>query len=87
MGRQTLLLRLQSVLIKHRDHMRDLPSMTADQASELEKVEAAVERCEAGQYGVCEVCGTAIPLSRLTVLPYATKCVRCQRQAEFATED
>ncbi len=43
----------------------------------LHKVEHALRRIEAGQYGVCEVCGTAIPMERLEVLPYATTCVTC----------
>ena len=43
----------------------------------LHKVEHALRRIEAGLYGVCEVCGTAIPMERLEVLPYATTCVTC----------
>lgn len=41
----------------------------------LGKVEHALERIEAGKYGNCEVCGKAIPVERLEVLPYATLCV------------
>ena len=35
-----------------------------------------------GQYGFCEVCGTSIPMTRLNALPYATNCIKCQREAE-----
>lgn len=41
----------------------------------LGKVEHALDRIDAGKYGNCEVCGKAIPVERLEVLPYATLCV------------
>lgn len=43
----------------------------------LHKVEHALRRVEQGLYGVCESCGQDIPVARLEVLPYATKCVSC----------
>ena len=43
----------------------------------LHKVEHALRRIESGGYGICEVCGEAIPVARLEVLPYATTCVTC----------
>jgi RNA polymerase-binding protein DksA len=52
-------------------------SIERNAADLLHKVEHALRRLEAGQYGVCEVCGTAIPMERLDVLPYATMCVTC----------
>lgn len=39
------------------------------------KVDHALKRIDAGEYGICEVCGKAIPIERLNVLPYATLCV------------
>jgi RNA polymerase-binding transcription factor DksA len=41
----------------------------------LEKVARAEARMKAGSYGICEVSGTAIPLTRLEALPYATTTV------------
>ncbi len=41
------------------------------------KVRHALERIELGSYGICEVCGEAIPVARLDALPYATTCVSC----------
>lgn len=52
-------------------------SIERNAADLLHKVEHALRRIEAGQYGVCEVCGSAIPMERLEVLPYATTCVMC----------
>lgn len=43
----------------------------------LRKAERALERIDAGTYGTCESCGTAIPVERLEVLPYSTLCVEC----------
>ncbi len=39
------------------------------------KVDHALKRIDAGEYGICEVCGKAIPIERLDVLPYSTLCV------------
>lgn len=41
----------------------------------LSKVNRALARIESGEYGICEVCGAAIPVERLEVLPYTTLCV------------
>jgi RNA polymerase-binding protein DksA len=41
----------------------------------LDKVHRAMRRMDAGNYGICEVSGDAIPLARLEALPYATTTV------------
>ncbi|MDH3306141.1 MAG: TraR/DksA C4-type zinc finger protein [Acidimicrobiia bacterium] len=41
----------------------------------LAKVNRALVRMDEGGYGICEVCGEAIPFERLDVLPHATMCV------------
>lgn len=41
----------------------------------LAGVDAALEKMAAGEYGVCEVCGTAIPAARLEARPMSTRCV------------
>ncbi len=43
----------------------------------LSKANRALERIDAGTYGICESCGKAIPVERLEVLPYSTLCVEC----------
>ena len=52
------------------------------QAKELTHIEYALERMRTGQFGTCEGCSTAIPMARLNALPYATYCIKCQREAE-----
>ncbi|MCX6720991.1 MAG: TraR/DksA family transcriptional regulator, partial [Candidatus Staskawiczbacteria bacterium] len=61
----------------------DINSQLAEVKSrELARIEYALERMREGQFGVCEGCGTSIPMARLNALPYATYCITCQREAE-----
>ncbi len=52
------------------------------ESRELARIEVALERMRTGQYGVCEGCSQNIPMARLSALPYATCCIKCQREAE-----
>lgn len=52
------------------------------ESRELARIENALQRMRDGQYGICEGCGNNIPLARLNALPYATLCIKCQREAE-----
>lgn len=52
------------------------------ESRELARIETALERMREGQYGVCEGCGISIPMARLAALPYATMCIKCQRESE-----
>lgn len=45
--------------------------------TQLTEIDAAAERMRRGDYGVCEVCGTAIPDDRLAAQPAARTCVTC----------
>lgn len=71
----------------------------ASEASELEKrlalekklrgtlaeIEHALEKYEAGTYGLCDSCGQPIELTRLQALPQANLCLSCKsRQAKDA---
>lgn len=44
--------------------------------------ERAIERMDAGAYGVCESCGQAIGKARLQAFPKATLCVTCKQREE-----
>jgi DnaK suppressor protein len=52
------------------------------ESRELTRIEYALERMRLGQFGMCEGCNTPIPMARLNALPYATYCIKCQREAE-----
>jgi DnaK suppressor protein len=45
--------------------------------SELRQIHRALERLEAGTYGLCQQCGQRIDANRLRVVPYAVHCQRC----------
>lgn len=53
---------------------------------QLREIDIALERMEAGLYGVCELCGGPIGEERLEVVPSATTCIQC-KQREEARED
>jgi DnaK suppressor protein len=45
---------------------------------ELQHIAHALKRIDTGAYGTCETCGADIGDSRLEIVPYATKCGRCE---------
>lgn len=48
----------------------------------LGAIDAALERIDAGTYGVCTTCGRQIGDERLEAIPYATQCIDCRRKEE-----
>jgi len=44
---------------------------------ELQRIEASLQRLEAGDYGYCVACGEQIPLRRLELDPTLPTCVNC----------
>lgn len=56
---------------------RDL-ALSAQARAAIEEIDKALGKILDGTYGVCEVCGEAIPKERLKALPYAALCVRCK---------
>lgn len=43
----------------------------------LQEIEHALEKFDAGTYGVCENCGSDIPEARLEAKPAARLCINC----------
>lgn len=54
-----------------------LESMGISAQQEMRQIEAALERLDEGEYGVCTVCGERISDKRLDVLPYTPFCRNC----------
>ena len=50
--------------------------------AEIRNISAALQRMEAGEYGICVECGTEIDLARINAHPYAKKCIDCARLEE-----
>jgi RNA polymerase-binding protein DksA len=44
---------------------------------ELQQIDEALARIDAGTYGRCEQCGGRIQEERLEALPFATTCIDC----------
>jgi len=45
--------------------------------NEIQQIRSALNRIEAGTYGICPGCGDPIPPRRLEIMPAATRCVGC----------
>jgi len=72
----------------------------ADEASELEKrlaleerlgeslneVEHALQKYEAGTYGLCDSCGQPIEKARLEAIPQASLCLNCKAKQAKETK-
>ena len=61
-----------SIELRTRDRQRKL----------IAKIEAALRRIEAGEYGYCEVTGEPISLARLEARPIATMTIEAQERHE-----
>jgi DnaK suppressor protein len=48
----------------------------------LKKIDQALERVDAGTFGICEDCGNEINLQRLEARPVTTMCIDCKTLQE-----
>lgn len=64
--------------MSHDEHIH--LSRNQHQYEVLKMIDEAVDRLEAGDFGVCMRCEEQIPVKRLQVLPWAKYCVRCQER-------
>jgi DnaK suppressor protein len=48
----------------------------------MDKIEHALRKIEAGEYGICEECDEAITLKRLQARPEAQLCIQCKEAQE-----
>lgn len=47
----------------------------------IHQIDEALQRMDAGEYGICVDCGEQIPPDRLEVRPLSVRCVRCAEKA------
>lgn len=70
------------------DRAAELENMEVDSSvaeSEInlaKKIEHALERIDAGTYGICEGCEGEIPEARLDAKPSVSLCISCQEKHE-----
>ena len=62
----------QALNLKLRDRERTL----------LKKIDKALNKIEAGEYGDCESCGDPIGVKRLEARPVTDLCIRCKEEQE-----
>lgn len=63
----------RNFLLRIRDRERKL----------IQKIEEALQRIEAGKFGLCESCGGEISEERLRVRPVTTLCIDCKTEEEI----
>ena len=62
---------------------RELAIRNLDRESRLlQSIRSALASMEDGSYGVCLQCDTQINPKRLSAVPWAAYCVRCQEEAD-----
>ena len=61
------------------EQQRDL-ALRERSRGELERIEAALRRLDAGTYGTCASCGGQIAAERLEAIPWAPTCIDCARK-------
>ena len=59
-----------------------LNALDAENRATLLKIDHALQRIDAGNYGICAMCDTPIPIERLRAMPYTELCVDCAAEAE-----
>ncbi len=65
------------------DHVEYTLNRLSDaQERELEQIDAALARVDAGTYGLCVECEQPISSDRLEALPYALRCAECAAREE-----
>jgi DnaK suppressor protein len=50
----------------------------------IRHLDRAIERIDAGIYGICDECGGRIPAARLNALPFAEECVDCANELDVS---
>lgn len=63
------------------ERSKDL-ALLEKEAFRLDRVEAALERMDTGEYGRCVACGKFIPIERLEALPTAIYCIEHEPRQE-----
>jgi DnaK suppressor protein len=59
-------------------------SLVQMHAETIARVNHALGRLDAGQYGLCTECGDEISVQRLNALPFAVRCQSCEQTREQA---
>ena len=64
----------RAIEIENDEVLETLDSSTLE---EVKQIQAALERVNAGTYGVCLSCGQPVGDKRLEAVPHAATCINC----------
>ncbi|MHB0977161.1 MAG: TraR/DksA family transcriptional regulator [Candidatus Aquicultorales bacterium] len=77
----------------YENHLADIGTDTASREADLslefnvkdmlDHINDALKRMDEGTYGVCSICGKAIPMQRLKAIPWATLCIEDKKREEM----
>jgi DnaK suppressor protein len=56
--------------------------LAANERELLRKIDNALHRLKDRNFGCCDSCGKDISIKRLTAVPYADMCIKCQEQED-----
>jgi len=56
--------------------------IVSSETNTLRDVEDALARLDQSSFGMCEMCSESIGAKRLTAIPYARLCIKCQSEVE-----
>ena len=59
------------------EHSEVLTGLDNQVRTELVRIQSAMDRLDAGEFGECIECGDAIKEPRLRAVPYAIHCIKC----------
>lgn len=68
----------QAIQRENEDVLRNIGGAAA---VEVAQINAALQRLDAGTYGLCTECGASIEAERLRAVPHAAHCMGCERAA------
>ena len=63
--------------VTQRENDDVLSAIDVEAKQTVRLIDAALVRIKDGSYGLCAICGEAIPEKRLSALPYVTTCMNC----------
>jgi len=64
------------------EHLREELRLRDRDRKLASKIQEALQRIDAGTFGLCETCGGQIDPARLRARPVTTQCIECKREAE-----
>ena len=67
---------------KQLDDSEVVDALGNEARTELDKISLALRRMDAGKYGLCSNCGSAIGEKRIEAYPYASECIECATMEE-----